>query len=53
MSDIIICNKPISLISFEENGVCTIISESDECKIGVGTTLQEAINDFINENKHS
>lgn len=53
MSDIIICNEPIDLISFEENGVCTIVPESNECKIGIGQTFQEAVRDFINVNMHA
>lgn len=51
MSDIIICNEPIDLISFEENGWCTIVARSAECKSGSGQTFQEAVDDFINENK--
>lgn len=51
MSDIIICNEPIRLILIKENGAYTIIPESNECKIEIGQNFQEAVRDFINENK--
>lgn len=51
MSDVVICNEPIRLILIKENGTCTIVPESNECKIGIGQNFQEAVRDFINENK--
>lgn len=44
MSDIIICNEPIRLILIKENGMRTIVPESNECKIGIGQNFQEENN---------